>query len=656
VHAGAVTRLTGRALAFCRAAPAVLLIGVLSCSSDDPSPTSVEPPGTGSLIVTIDGLPSGLPAAVSVSGPNNYRRFIQASTDLTQLGPGTYSVSAAEIVMGDSTYAANPASQASSVPVSGTGRAAITYGVKPVPPASGINFTIAGAYLTQAVQRFDGSVPLLAGRDAYLRVFAVANLPNPARPTVRVRLFHGGALVLSQTIPAPLGGVPAAPNESALGSSWNLRVPGTLVQPGLSLLAELDADGSIAEISDADNRYPATGPSAPVQVRVLPAFNLRFVPVLQQSGALQGNVSDANKEQFLADVKAALPVGDYNADVRAPYTSNAPAVESDNGNNAWNTILSEILALRSADGSGRYYYGVVRTTYASGIAGMGYVGGASRTAVGWDRLPSAAGIMAHEVGHNMGRTHAPCGSTGGLDKSYPHAGGQIGAWGLNVSTLALKPPTTADLMGYCTPDWVSDYTWSGMLAYRESGSNNVTQAQDDGNGLLVWGRLSHRGLVLEPAFQAPARADNRPVPGPHRVELRDAGGVLLLRTGFAAQPVSDLPGAPEAHFAFVLPVPAEILPRVAEIRVAAGGVKARRAAAGRGDPGILVARRSDSRIEFRWDGSRFPMALVRDGDTGEVLSFARGGSVVLTAGSRLLDLQLSDGVRGPKGRRTVPLR
>jgi hypothetical protein len=152
---------------------------------------------------------------------------------------------------------------------------------------------------------------------------------------------------------------------------------------------------------------------------------------------------------------------------------------SDNANGAWGTILSEVLALRSGDASARYYYGVVRTGYSSGIAGMATWAAARTPAIGWDRLPSASGVMAHEVGHNLGRSHAPCGGAGGPDASYPHPGGSIGVWGLDVAALLLKNPATHyDLMGYCDPDWVSDFNWSAMVAFREGGPDNSVGMSD----------------------------------------------------------------------------------------------------------------------------------------------------------------------------------
>jgi len=64
-----------------------------------------------------------------------------------------------------------------------------------------------------------------------------------------------------------------------------------------------------------------------VDVRTLPTFAVRFVPVLQQVNGLQGNVSAANKELFLQDLKQRLPVGAYDADVHAPYTTTAPVLQ-----------------------------------------------------------------------------------------------------------------------------------------------------------------------------------------------------------------------------------------------------------------------------------------------------------------------------------------
>ena len=597
---------------------------------------------TGSLAVTVSGLPGGTAAAVTITGPGGYSQLVTATATLTNLAPGSYGVSAANVTSGGTVYTPSPATQAPSVGAAVTTGASLVYAAVPV---ATLNLRIDGLYLTQAAQRYDGSTPLVAGRDAYLRVFAVANEVNAATPAVRVRLYSGAALVQTYTLNAAGAGVALTPNEGSLAASWNVLVPAALMQPNLRVLADVDPAGLIVEANETDNAFPVSGTPAAVDVRALPAFAVRFIPVLQQVNSLQGVVSAANTEQFLADLKKMLPVGAYNADVRAPYTTTAAVLQSDNANGAWGTILSEVLALKSADASTRYYYGVVKTTYSSGVAGIGYVGGSARSALGWDRLPSGSGVMAHEVGHNMSRQHAPCGGVSGPDPSYPYAGGQIGIWGLDVATLALKSPTGyLDLMGYCSPNWVSDYNWSAMIGYRQSGANNTAGRPDGltgGRGLLVWGRITENGPVLEPAFEVDA-AVSLPAPGSHRLDAVGVDGSVLFSVPFSATALADLPSGPEEAFAFVLPLD----PELAGLRItAAGRTVSLRAGRAEVPPATSLARDAAGRAVLRWDASRYPMVLVRDAATGQVLSFARGGELHLPMAGGRFQLTYSDGVR-----------
>jgi hypothetical protein len=54
-------------------------------------------------------------------------------------------------------------------------------------------------------------------------------------------------------------------------------------------------------------------------------------------------------------------------------------------------------------------------------------------------------------------------------------------------------------------------------------------------------------------------------------------------------------------------------------------------------------------VQLTWDAERYPMALVRDPDTGEILSFARGGSAMFVPGSDRVELLFSDGIRNSEG-------
>ncbi|NVB39788.1 hypothetical protein G6O69_18230 [Pseudenhygromyxa sp. WMMC2535] len=70
------------------------------------------------------------------------------------------------------------------------------------------------------------------------------------------------------------------------------------------------------------------------------------------------------------------------------------------------------------------------------------------------------GAFVHELGHNQGRPHSPCGDPDGPDPNYPYDGATIGVYGFDVLTGQWYPPTRKDYMSYCTPTWVSDWTWA----------------------------------------------------------------------------------------------------------------------------------------------------------------------------------------------------
>jgi hypothetical protein len=70
--------------------------------------------------------------------------------------------------------------------------------------------------------------------------------------------------------------------------------------------------------------------------------------------------------------------------------------------------------------------------------------------------------MAHEIGHTHGRKHAPCGTVG-PDGNYPYPGGTIGVMGFDRRTGAFIDPASSDILGFCGNQWISDYTYDGLL-------------------------------------------------------------------------------------------------------------------------------------------------------------------------------------------------
>jgi len=621
---------------------------------------------TGTLVVTVNGLPNGTSAGVVVTGPNSYNRSVSATTTLTGLLQGVYNVAASNVTSGATTYTPSAASQNVMIGGGATSGAVVTYtssGAPPPPPPAGLNLTIEGMHVQQVVQTFAGAVPLVAGRDGLLRIFVKASGANSATPTVRVRFYSGASLTSTITINAPGAAVPQAIAEGTLTSSWNYTIPGALMQPGLKILADVDPANAVTESAEGDNTWPTSGSAATMDVRSVPTFNLRLVPVLQSVNGLQGGVTGGNASSYTADTRKLFPLGTVDTDVRAAFTTNAPVLQSGDGNGAWGQILSEINALRTADGSARHYYGLVKVNYSSGIAGLGYVPG--RASIGWDYLPSASGVMAHEVGHNFGRFHAPSCGAGGPDPSYPHADGKIGVYGYDIAANALRAPGAYyDLMGYCGNEWISDYTFTAVLNYRSANPITTTAAAFGSRqlagtprrGLLVWGRVQQGQVTLEPSFEVTAPPALPQRPGANRVQGFGPLGETLFDLAFDGEHVADHPDPSTQHFAFVIPIDAigGTAPTRLRLNAPIGRAELTSSAPSGAPTEVPILERIDAaRVRVRWNPTENRGVLVRHPGTGAILAFGRGGEAVVFTRESILDVTTSDGVRSAHRRVSV---
>ena len=515
---------TGVAAGSAAYVPAPASQGIVVGSGDAATADVVYSTAAGALAITIAGLPGGTDAAVTVSGPGGYTHQTTASETLTGLGAGQYTLTALPVTDGTDQYSPAPSSQVATVGASGTASATVTYSTG---GTAGFNLRVDGLYLVQSVQTYTRTVPLVSGRSGLLRVFVTANQVNAAQPTLRVRLYDNGTLVSTSTVVAPALTTPLAADESDIAKSWNLVIDKTLIQPNLSVLVDVDPDNTIAEGNESDNVFPANGTPIALDVRTTTPFNVRFIPVVTKADNRQGNVTQANREQYLDATMRMHPLASFTSAMHAPYTTTTNlALQSNNTNNAWNIIVNEILTLRQAESDSRYYYGVVNPTYNSGVAGVGYIG--AEAAVGWDKLPSGSSVAAHEWGHNWGRQHAPCGGAGNPDGGYPYAGGEIGVVGYDLVGRSSSPASSHDLMGYCDDEWISDYTYNAVMTYRSAESSIAGMAEVIQPGLLVWGRIEGGRAVLEPAFRITARPNLPRRPGPYHLEGRGADGGRLF--------------------------------------------------------------------------------------------------------------------------------
>ena len=607
---------------------------------------------TGSILISSNGLPSGAVPTWDVEGPSNYSQTLSGTgvQTLARLMPGRYTIRARNFDVGADTYGVVTGPFFVDVVAGAKTPAVLSYVTRP--PT--LNIVVDGAYITQSTQRYAGDVPLVANRDGYLRVFLRANELNGALPKVRATFYRNGAVVSTLDMTAPSSGVALSVSERTNADSWSVLVPQSVIQPGTSFFIDADPDNEVREVNESDNRFPSSGGPRAMDVRAVPPLELTFVPITTSVNSLTGDVSASRVPFLLSGTLKMFPINAWDAVIREPLVTSTPALvggSTASDGDGWSRILGEVNAVRVAEGSSRYYVGILKTTYSSGIVGIGYLPG--RSTVSWDASP-APNTIAHELGHNWGRRHAPCGNPAGPDPAYPYEGARIGVYGYDVEGRSVQDASLRDLMSYCRPEWVSDYTYEGILAYRaaQASSQSVTGGSVQ-SALTVWGSIDGNRLELQPAFMTETRPALPKSNGRYRVEGFDRAGASVFSLSFDPDPVAELEGRDLRQFAFAVPMSEARAASIVSIRLTGGGGEVRVTASPAGSANV-VAEATSGGVRLAWNAETHPLLVVRDPRTGQILSLARGGSIVLPGRRTSLDIVASDMVRST--RLTIPVR
>src|SRR5258708_5295906 len=527
-----------------------------------------------------------------------------------------------------------------------------------------LDLSIEGLYVTQATQEYPNPVvPLVQNRSAWVRVFVKANQANIVTPQVKVD-FINGTTTNTLTINASASSVPLSIDPSNATASWNMAVPAGWMQPGAHVSATVDPTNAIAEADETNNSF-----SQSLDVRALKTWKVTLVPVHTTDGNVGTVVGGGRAAADWVDfAKRIHPVPDtIDLVVGSVMNSSVATLKSDDSDGSWDTVLSEVNAKRTADGAtDRYYYGAVHTTYNSGVAGLGYIpnqpNGQFESAIGWDVIGSFPQVLAHEGGHNFGRHHSPCGNPAGVDPNYPYTGAIIGGpgWDVFASSNNLKGASTyVDMMSYCSPVWVSDYTYVGVLNWRSLSPigivvNGADVSVPTGDALLVWGQIENDKLILEPAFRIPANR-RLATPGPYTWEARDSAGHVLASVSFDAAEVADVPEGSVRMFSFMVPLQPEILAAMQSMHVKSGGQElAQRNVSTTGDfqSAVHMQDLPGGELQMVWDADRYPVLMLRDAQTGEVRGFVRGGNAQIQAAPKEMVVHSPDDVRGAVARHT----
>ncbi len=479
---------------------------------------------------------------------------------------------------------------------------------------SSIRLTASAIYLNQVAQNQQGDVRLIAGRPALLRVFATGDEVSFYQLTVRAELYRDGEVVQSAVIPSESEVLLDEPDESRLDRSFNMEIPAELIQPGLELVVELDTENTVPKSPGSITRYPAEG-TMPLTIIEMPVFQQTFVPTILNRSPdldvfewLRGISPESHHVQA---TRTLLPIGEMEVFVHDTFYTDVNLTT----NEGWNSYLREVELLWNMEGKMGYYYGVVVVPFGSPWGGLGYVNG-THVSVG----ATNPDTYAHEVGHNMTLRHAPCGGAGSPDPGFPSSHGSIGIWGYDFQhSRLISPGQYKDLMGYCNPDWVSDYHFKKAMAHRLATQETPPDPAMREQTLTLWGSASHEEVLLEPAFMIEAVPNVPTGGGGWRLTGFGPGGERRFDFGFT--PNSTEYGG--ANFMFNVPYDPQRDGALESVVLS-------------GPDGEVTLGRSTAP----------PMAIIRNSATGQVRAILRdwAGGFARVGGD--VEIMVSDGLPG----------
>lgn len=454
------------------------------------------------------------------------------------------------------------------------------------------------AHLIQAAQSSADSakkIPLVGGKQALLRVFVTSShATHEEIPPVKATFHVGDDVIHTVTIPGKAEPVPVYRVDRSLRESVNVMIPGSVIRPDLEMVVEIDPEGTMDKELAVAARVPEDG-RLEYSVYNLATFDLTVIPFLWKpnpdSAAIDHakDMEEDNEEYSLLHATYdLLPVKDLEVTAHDPVETTS---------NDLRDVLPATEVIRRRDGGNGYFKGLLAGRRANSILGIAYLYGKSSAS-----MPDGL-VMAHELGHNLSLRHAPCGNVADPDTRYPYDNARIGMWGYDHRDNELVNPNTyRDLMGYCHPQWISDYNFNKLIRYRRARSSQERRAPAAAaQTLLLWGGLDEDGKpYLKPAFVMEAWPGLPAASGAYSLAATDHTGAEVISLSFDMAEVADAPGR-LSHFVFTVPVQEGWAGSVASITLSG--------------PGGTVTMDGDTDI---------PMTIAVDGKSGPIRAFWDG--------------------------------
>lgn len=521
--------------------------------------------------------------------------------------------------------------------------------------------------VTQGVQQPDNSVRLIAGRPTIVRWTLTSGAGQTGVNAYLVGARNG----------VPLAGSPlaalnnartlkATADRAVLNDTFNFQLPADWAAGAIALSAYAADSAGFFTSTAAQNFAFASTPALPVTVVPIEYHCTNSSAVVLPGDAPYSYLTNYTYRTY--PVPAVNQAGHAAARYDGPCLNDLPKPTSTD----WVNMLGVVTSIWTAEGRpNRYYYGLVHIDCGSScIAGLGYLG-YYRTAVGFDGFGTAhsgAGeTHAHEVGHNHGRDHAPGCGTGDADPAFPYvpADGKarIGDaarpnFGLDFNGLKIYTyNATYDVMSYCSPKWVSDYTYEALWQYDNVLRLSPPDRPIGARSILVAGQIDAPTgeVTLRPAYviDEPGRLPTASS-GTYTLELLDANDRVLAAQPFEpARAIIDWwQGSSEETLSFHLQLP--YVDGVKALRVRQGDRVVGQLKPGPQPP--VMGSPENRSGQLSWSGrdadgdtvTYLVRASYDEGRTWEVIGLYLSEPTVTVAHGGLMEITASDGLNSVK--------
>jgi hypothetical protein len=453
--------------------------------------------------------------------------------------------------------------------------------ISAIKPDSGVDLYVENLAFTQGIQTPGNNLPLIEGKPLLVRASLASSPDTPTLSGVSGLLHvsrNGLALPGSPLSSLESTTVIPDPGTDSDANLLEFLLPNEWLTGTLEVYVEIDTKGTIAEVDEGNNRYPANGFEA-LSFTPLPDLELTIVPITWQRGEQILSLNSGELLTYLSALQRIFPSANLRVTLHNTYHYQGAFID-------WEALLSEIDTLREMElpnpASNQKYLGLVPfpADYGEGQIGLAYQPGSS--AIVFVR-PEHELDLARHLAYTFGlREIAGCGAIENTNPDYPYINGIIQYPGWDYAGDTFVPSSMHDLMAGCQNGWISDYTYrmiyeqlvqaKPILAAYKPAQENIQLASsfppDDitplsitapdavlNGSILVTGRIAPDGSsgALDQAFRL---SDEISLAQSHlgefRVALTDKDGHETYIRAWTAR-ATNIPSGGEQHFALIFP-------------------------------------------------------------------------------------------------------